>query len=515
MNKILAIDDNPINLSYISALLRIDFPDFEIFISQSGDEGIEIAKRELPDLILLDIQMPGLNGFDVCEILKNNLSTKHIPVVFLSALGEIDYRIKGLNIGADAFITKPFNRIELKAQVNVMLRIKRAEDKLRKQNEKLEILINQQTAEFFSIEDRYLKISEYALEYFWEVDYKGTFSYVSAGVFGTLGYHSEEIKGMKSLFDFNENDKEEKYVHLMKDIFAKRANFRGDEFPYLHKDGTKVWLAISALPVFNSNNEFTGYIGVNHDITRRRLAEKSNLENQERIIEYQKKLKNLYFELTIAEEKERRIIAENLHDGLGQTISIAAIKLSSLAKRNLPQDIDKILEDSIDLLRIAINESRMLVYDLCPPILYELGLIAAIKWKLDQISKKDNIETVLKTEENSIKLDSDIETLVFRMVCELLNNSLKHAEATSICVEVKRDPSNFVIIVSDNGKGFVFTQEKNLSELHGFGLFSIRERLDSLQGSLEIDSNISQGARIILTVPNKFIPYVNKNYNIR
>lgn len=501
MDKILAIDDNQSNLNYISAILNVDFPECQIFLSLSGKEGIEIARRELPDTILLDVLMPEMDGFDICDILKSDPLTKHIPIVFLSALNELNYRIKGLNKGADAFISKPFNRIELKAQVNVMLRIKHAEDKLRNQNKNLENLINKQTAEFFSIEDRYLKISEYALEYFWEVDSNGTFNYISGGVFGILGWQPEEIIGFKSLFDFNKTNEDGEYVSLMRDIFSRHENFKGNEFPYRHKNGEKVWISISALPIFDNDNNFTGYIGVNHDISRRRLAEDTNLENQVKIIEYQKKLKNLYFELTIAEEKERRNIAEYLHDGLGQTISIAAIKLSSIAKRSIGHDVNKIIGESIELLRNAINESRMLVYDLSPPILYELGLIAAIKWKLEQIKQKYSIATVFHTEENSIKLTTDIETLVFRMVCELLNNSIKHAEANLISVEIKKDSGYLTMIVSDNGKGFVFIQGKNLSELHGFGLFSIKERLDTLQGSMVIDSNITQGAKIVLKVP--------------
>ncbi|HET6558130.1 MAG TPA: response regulator [Prolixibacteraceae bacterium] len=501
MKKILAIDDNWSNLKYLSAIFAADFPGFQVFISQSGDEGIEIAKSQLPDTILLDILMPEMDGFTVCHILKSNPLTKHIPIVFLSALNELDYRIKGLNLGADAFISKPFNRVELKAQVNVMLRIKQAEDMLRNRNRNLEIFINKQTAEFISIEDRYLKISEYALEYFWEVDQDGTFNYVSAGIIKILGFNPKEIVGQKSLFDFYIHDEDMEYKNLIKDIFTKRENYTGNEFPCHHRNGEKVWLTISGLPLYDDNNEFSGYVGVNHDITRQKLAEEANLGHQEKIDEYQKKLKNLYFELTIAEEKERRKIAEYLHDGLGQTISIAAIKLSSISRGDLPLRINKILGESVELLRNAINESRMLVYDLSPPILYELGLIPAIKWKLEQIKKKYNIPTAFKSEENSINLDTDIETLIFRIVCELLNNSLKHAEASYINVEIIKNLNNLTVVVSDNGKGFVFTQEKNLTELHGFGLFSIKEKLDSLHGSLEIDSEISHGARIVITVP--------------
>src|SRR5665647_792048 len=179
IKKILVIDDNRLILKVVKSMLNIDFPDYQIMLSQSGIEGIEIAQRELPDTILLDILMPEMDGYEVCNILKNNESTRHIPILMVSTLSEMSYRIKGLNIGADAFISKPFDKAELKAQVNVMLRIKFAEDLLRNQNENLEILIKKQLTEFNNIEDRYLKVSEYALEYFWEVDKRGKFNYIS------------------------------------------------------------------------------------------------------------------------------------------------------------------------------------------------------------------------------------------------------------------------------------------------------------------------------------------------
>ena len=327
MKKILAIDDNRLILKLILTILNSYFPDYQVILSQSGIEGIEIAKRELPDTILLDILMPEMDGFEVCNILKNNESTRHIPILLVSALSEMSFRIKGLNSGADAFISKPIDKTELKAQVNVMLRIKFAEDLLRKRNENLEILIKKQTAEFQNIEERYLKVSGYALEYFWELDQSGQFTYVSPVIVKILGFDSEEIVGLKSLFDFCSYNGNTETKELLADIFARRENFTGNEILCSHKNGEKVWLTISGFPILDGNNNFAGYIGVNHDITRRREAEEANKKHLEKINEYQKKLKNLYYELTVAEEKERRKIAEYLHDGLGQLISIASIEL--------------------------------------------------------------------------------------------------------------------------------------------------------------------------------------------
>ena len=173
MKKILVIDDNLLNLKLIFDVLKTDFPNYQIILSQSGIEGIEIAQRELPDIILLDILMPGMDGFEVCNILKNDKTTNHIPILMVSAMNELSFRVKGLNTGADAFISKPFDNAELKAQIKVLLRIKFAEDLLRKRNENLEILIKKQTSEFQDIKVRYSKVTEYILEYFWEVDPKG------------------------------------------------------------------------------------------------------------------------------------------------------------------------------------------------------------------------------------------------------------------------------------------------------------------------------------------------------
>lgn len=501
MKKILVIDDNRLILKLISAFLNIDFPDYQVFLSQLGSEGIEIAKRELPDTILLDILMPEIDGFEVCYILKNNEPTRHIPILLVSTLSEMSYRIKGLNAGADAFISKPIDKAELKAQVNVMLRIKFAEDLLRKRNGNLEILIKKQTDEFHNIEERYLKVSEYALEYFWEVDKRGIFNYISPVIVNILGFDSEEIIGKKSLFNFclcNDNSDSKK---LLEDIFKRRENFTENEIPCLHKNGKKVWLKISGFPIFDGNNNLAGYIGVNHDITRRMEAEEANKKHLVKIKEYQKKLKNLNYELAIAEEKERRKIAEYLHDSLEQTISIAAIKLSAIARGELPPAVKETLEESSELLREAIGETSELVYDLSPPILYELGLIAAIKWKLEQVERKFGIITVFRSDENLIELNTDIKILLFRMICELLNNAIKHSDADLIKVGIQKNLKNITIMVIDDGKGFDFSQGMNLSDLGGFGLFSINERLDSLQGSLVIESAPSQGVKIIMTVP--------------
>ncbi len=144
MKKILVIDDNNDNLITIKAVIENHLKNCKVLTALSGEEGVKIAQKELPDTILLDIVMPGMDGFEVCKQLKENNLTKHIPVIIVTAV-KIDTasKVKGLNLGADAFISKPIDSIELSAQINVMLRIKEAEDKLREEKEQLDKLVSE------------------------------------------------------------------------------------------------------------------------------------------------------------------------------------------------------------------------------------------------------------------------------------------------------------------------------------------------------------------------------------
>ena len=138
MKKILAIDDKQENLITIKAVIKNNLPGCKVLTAASGKEGIRIARKEQPDTILLDVVMPNMDGYEVCKRLKEDELTKHIPVVMITAIKtDSESRVKGLNVGADAFLSKPIDSVELSAQVNVMLRIKEAEDSLRAEKEQL------------------------------------------------------------------------------------------------------------------------------------------------------------------------------------------------------------------------------------------------------------------------------------------------------------------------------------------------------------------------------------------
>lgn len=159
MKKILAIDDQVDNLITIKAVIKSRIQNCDVITALSGKDGIEIAIKEQPDTILLDIIMPDMDGYETCKRLKENELTKHIPVIMVTAIKtDSDSRVKGLNIGADAFLSKPIDAIELTAQVNVMLRIKEAEDKLRGEKDLLEELVLGRTRDLKISEEKYHSI---------------------------------------------------------------------------------------------------------------------------------------------------------------------------------------------------------------------------------------------------------------------------------------------------------------------------------------------------------------------
>ncbi|HHE55433.1 MAG TPA: response regulator, partial [Caldithrix abyssi] len=134
--KILAVDDNPINLKLLSSALINS--NYQIFTASSGKEALELVHSVLPDLILLDVMMPDMDGYQVCKKLQENEETRFIPVIFLSARNDAMDKAKGLAIGAVDYLTKPFNPLEISARVRTHLTSRKAIISLMRKNQELQ-----------------------------------------------------------------------------------------------------------------------------------------------------------------------------------------------------------------------------------------------------------------------------------------------------------------------------------------------------------------------------------------
>lgn len=139
-NPILIVDDTPTNLEVISEVLND--AGYEIAIATSGERALQQIERQIPALILLDVMMPKIDGFETCKRLKNNPRTANIPIIFMTALADVDNKVKGLELGAIDYITKPFQEKEVLARVKTHLRLRQTEEKLRQSEERLESILN-------------------------------------------------------------------------------------------------------------------------------------------------------------------------------------------------------------------------------------------------------------------------------------------------------------------------------------------------------------------------------------
>lgn len=228
------------------------------------------------------------------------------------------------------------------------------------------------------------------------------------------------------------------------------------------------------------------------------IAERKRTE--EKIRSYQEELRSLASELSLTEERERRAIATDLHDHIGQILALTKIKLGELQH----QTKGKTLEEIRELVEQSIQYTRTLTFELSPPILYELGFQAAVEWLAEQIQEKHGIRVSVDGDEAVGPLSDDIRMLLFKAVRELLLNVAKHAHARQTTVIIRQEGEGLRIMVADDGEGFdVSLLEGPAGSTRGFGLFSIRERLSHFGGWLEINSQPGEGTTAILHTPLK------------
>jgi signal transduction histidine kinase len=235
-------------------------------------------------------------------------------------------------------------------------------------------------------------------------------------------------------------------------------------------------------------------VNVYDDITERKQAE-------EKLLLYQQQLQSLASELSLAEERERRILAAELHDQIGQTLSLVKIKLHALRDHLADEPARQQFDETRTFLDQAIRDTRSLTLELCPPVLYELGLEAALEWLTESFRVKTGISCLVRARCGA-NLSDDIRGVLFRSVRELLFNVYKHAEARQVEVRTSQNRDFFQVEVKDNGIGFdVAVVESLAAASHAYGLFSIRERLSHLGGKMRVDSKPGRGATITLEVP--------------
>jgi PAS domain S-box-containing protein len=232
------------------------------------------------------------------------------------------------------------------------------------------------------------------------------------------------------------------------------------------------------------------------------LEVEERIGNQIKMREQQEKLRSLSSELVLTEERERRRIATELHDRIGQTLTVARIKLGELREALPAGTAVENLADIRQFIEQTIQDTRSLTFELSSPVLYELGLEAALAWLVNQTRKKHGLLAEFKDDGQPKPLDDDCRVTAFQAVRELLFNVVKHARAQSATISIRRDDDAVRIDIEDDGIGFDTSElDVIVSGSTGFGLFSVRERLQPLGGRMEIHSEPGRGSRVAIVLP--------------
>jgi PAS domain S-box-containing protein len=262
--RILIVDDQPANISLLEETLH-QAGYTNVTSTLNPLEVCALHRRNDYDLILLDLQMPGMDGFQVIEGLKTNERDPYLPVLVITA--QPGHKLRALQAGAKDFISKPFDLVEVKTRVHNLLEVRLLYKRLENHNRELEEAVRERTAELRESEARYRSLTELASDWYWEQDEHGNFTKVSGPVLEMLGLKVESFKdgGPRQSPGWNAAQRA-----ALQAAIEAREPFLDFIFSRINPDGTEQVFQVSGEPMFGPACRFLGYRGVGLDITKRK-----------------------------------------------------------------------------------------------------------------------------------------------------------------------------------------------------------------------------------------------------
>lgn len=262
---ILIVDDQDANVSLLEQMLH-EAGYTCVDSTTNPHEVCALHRRKRYDLILLDLQMPGMDGFQVIEALKTNDADDYLPVLVITA--QPGHKLRALQAGAKDFVSKPFDLVEVRTRIRNMLEVRLLYKQLGDYSKVLEQTVQERTAELRESEARYRSLTELAADWYWEQDEHGNFTKVSGPVLEMIGIRVPALAGEAGgapSEGWNEAEREE-----LRAIIAARQPFLDFVFSRVHADGSQQRFRVSGEPMFNQSCRFIGYRGIGVEITTKK-----------------------------------------------------------------------------------------------------------------------------------------------------------------------------------------------------------------------------------------------------
>jgi PAS domain S-box-containing protein len=521
---ILIVDDTPANLGVV--VDSLEARGIRVLVALDGIEALERAAFAQPDLILLDVKMPGIDGFETCRRLKGDERTRDIAVIFMTSLTGNEDRVQGFAAGGVDYVTKPLRVDEMLARVGVHLELRAMHTQLVVQNRQLlaEVAVRKDTEAALKqarddLEQRVaLRTEELArananlqaqiderrradarlqaseARFRAIVETSPVPLCITSMPDGRILYTNEPLRalfGMSSgvaanIADFYVDplERERLIGHL-----RTEGSLRDTEVRFQRPDGSQFW-AMATARVATYDDSPAIYVGMN-DITGRKQMEQELVESRE-----QQRELSAYMEAI--REEERKRIAMEIHDELGQLLT--ALKMDvSLLKMRLAHDPEatRKADDMRELVEGTIWMVRNVASHLRPAAL-NFGIVSALEWLVDEFNRRNAIPCELRIEGCEPALSDTHATAVFRIVQASLTNVARHAKAKRVDVSLISMTDQLELRVRDDGHGF---DREAARRNYSYGLLGMYERARLIGATLAIDSAPGAGTTVSIHIP--------------
>jgi PAS domain S-box-containing protein len=325
------------------------------------------------------------------------------------------------------------------------------------------------------------------------IDPDGRISDVNTATENVTGCSRQELIGTDFSDYFTEPEKAREGYRLV----FQEGLVRDYALEIRHRDGPVTPVLYNATVYRDEGGNVVGVFAAARDITER-------LKMEERLRQSNKHLRTLASELLMAEESERRRISVDLHDNVSQSLAVAKLRLDALLDQARECDMIGPIREVRKLIDESIQQTRALMTELSPSVLYELGFEPAVEWLTEQVRTKHGIAVRFESDLRNRRLDQDVQILLFQAVRELLINVVKHAKAIEASISIREFGDHLRIMVRDDGVGFDVSRiDAGVDAEGGFGLFSLRERLQYFGGRLKVTSRSGKGTFVTVEIPRK------------
>jgi PAS domain S-box-containing protein len=517
--NILMVDDQPAKL--LSYEVMLGGLGENLIKANTAKEALDVLLKNDIAVVLMDVSMPELDGFQLAAMIRQHPRFQRTAIIFVSAVHLTDLdQLKGYEHGAVDYVSVPVVAELLRAKVRVFADLHRKTRLLETLNRDLEQRVMDRTEELGRKAELLMQVNTELVSKNQELDAiihtapdiifsrraDGSRDYISDRFYDFTGAPAGSANGFGWLDYVHPDDKDKAMKDWMRCV-ESGSNYEV-EYRLRSKDGDYRWFRARALPI-REDGKIIKWYGTCSDIHDSKLLEQSIRDNAaelEKMVDRRTdELRRLSVRLMTMQDQERRRLARDLHDGLGQELAVAKMVLDRMILQKSKHPPEETWTQASSIVDRAIQQVRTMSHLLHPPLLDEVGLLSALSWYVEGLTKRSGIETTLEVQPQDFpRLGAEVETAVFRIVQEALTNVFRHSEATKVSITLAQKDGVIVVGVRDDGKGIGKKIAEQQPDSVGVGIGGMKQRAKEFGGELRL-SNAHPGTLVELMIPYRSV----------